>query len=219
MFLHNTEYSSNNNAGTKASEPKRTEYYEISCSNCQGLQHLLWFFGVVDFNTKTETPFLGLYATSYASIASFINMNIANLEPSVFRGSFHSSESMLSSDTMSSEFDCRSQEPCSSKKQFKFFLGHSAFTSISTVTSSSRYYTTESIPEYFGLSDQGDIIINIDHISEEKGFGFILRRKKEVYRKVPYGEEVCEKVFFSLGPIKKMYKSFSDKMCKCCRGE
>lgn len=145
--------------------------------------------------------------------------NIANLKPSDFRGSFHSSESMLSSDTMSSDFDCRSQEPCSSKKQFNFFLGHSAFTSISTVKSSSKYCTTESIPEYFGLSDQGDIIINIDHISEEKGFGFMMRRKKEVYRKVPYGEEVCEKVFFSLGSIKKMFKSFGDKICECYRGE
>lgn len=203
---------------------KRTVYYGITCSHCRGLQRLLRFFGILDFNIKTGITFNDLYATSYTSTASFINMNcytknIANLKSSDFHGSFLSSESILSSDTMSSDIDIRSQETCSSKKKFNLFFGHSAFTSISTVDSSSKYHTTESIPEYFGLSDRGDIIINIDHISEEKGFGFMMRRKKEIYHKVPYGEEVSENFLFNLGSIKKVFKSFSDKICKCYRGE
>lgn len=203
---------------------KRIEYYGITCSHSRKIQRLLWLFGMFDFNIKTGTPFYDLYATSYASTASFLNLNcctknIANLKSSDFHGSFLSSESILSSDTMSSDLEFRSSEPCSSKTQFNLFLGRSAFTSVSTVDSSSKYHTTESIPDYFGLSDHGDIIINLDHIPVEKGFGFMMRRKKEVYRKVPYGEEMCEKEFFNLGSIKRMFKSFSDKICKCYRGE
>lgn len=203
---------------------KRTEYYGITCSQSRCFQRIFWIFGIFDINIKIGTPFNDLYANSYVSTASFINMNcytknIANLKSSEFHGSFLSSESILSSDTMPSDIAFRLQEPCSSKIQFNYFLGHSAFTSISAVDSTSKYHKTESIPEYFGLSDQGDIIINIDHISEEKGFGFMMRRKKEVYRKVPYGEEMCEKEFFNLGSIIKMFKSLSDKFCKCYRGE
>lgn len=219
-------YSSNNTDSHESDTlgPKRTVYYGTTCSHSRGLQRLLWLFGIFDFNIKSGTPFNDLYATSYTSTASFINMNcytknFASLKSSDFHGSFLSSGSILSSDTMSSDIDFRSQESCSSKKQFNLFLGHSAFTSISTVDSSSKYHTTESIPEYFGLSDQGDIIINIDHISEEKGFVLIMRRKKEIYHKVPYGEEVSENFFFNLGSIKKIFKSFSDKICKCYRGE
>lgn len=199
--------------------PKWTEYYGITCSHSRGLQLLLWLSGIFDFCIKTGAPFNDFYATSFNGTASFIKMNcytknIANIKSSDYLGSFLKSESIRGSETMSSDFNFRSQEPCSCKKQFNLFLGHNEFSPIPTTD-----HTPESIPEYFGLSDQGDIIINIDHISEEKGYGFMMRRKKEIYRKVPYGEEVCEKDFFHFGSIKKMFKSFSDKICKCYRGE
>lgn len=48
------------------------------------------------------------------------------------------------------------------------------------------------IPKYFGLNDDGDIIIHLDHIVEQKGYGFLMRRKEELYRRIGFGHEIDE---------------------------
>lgn len=202
--------------------------YGIFYSHNRKIRRLLWFAKLFDFNIKTGTPFCNSYTATPSSSFAALNMNhntmkYNNLSSSDYHGHFLSSESLFSHNTLQSDIDICFQEPCTSNtKKFNFFLDHNAFNSISTMDSlktSSKCMTTSSIPEYFGLNDHGDIIIHIDHICEEKGFGFMMRRKKAVYRKVPYGEEVCEKDFFNLGSIKRFFKSVSDKICKCYRGE
>lgn len=50
-----------------------------------------------------------------------------------------------------------------------------------------------SIQKTFGLSDDGDIIVNVDHIMEEKGCGFLFARQITMFRSVERGDAICEK--------------------------
>lgn len=55
-----------------------------------------------------------------------------------------------------------------------------------------RKNTEFSVQKLFGLSDDGDICINIDHIPEERGYGFMLKKSRRVYRSVEEGAEINE---------------------------
>lgn len=55
-----------------------------------------------------------------------------------------------------------------------------------------RKNTEFSVQKLFGLSDDGDICINIDHITEERGYGFMLKKSRRVYRNVEEGAEINE---------------------------
>lgn len=76
--------------------------------------------------------------------------------------------------------------------------------------------TTErfSVQKTFGLTDDGDIIVNVDHIIEEKGCGFFLSKKMSIYRSVERGDAVCEthRIGRSLLAI---LKEFFYQLCKC----
>lgn len=48
------------------------------------------------------------------------------------------------------------------------------------------------IARHFGLNANGDIIIHLDHIVEQKGYGFLMRRKQRVYRHVGFAKEIDE---------------------------
>lgn len=63
------------------------------------------------------------------------------------------------------------------------------------------------IAKYFGLNDDGDIIIHLDHIVEHKGYGFLMRRKQRIYRRIGFGNEIdeYEKVPFTLRSMIRNY--------------
>lgn len=143
---------------------------------------------------------------------------------------FHSTDSFFRKDPMYPEFNYLLQEPCTSSKHSNMLTAqmiHASLSSISSsidspkllspfMQSSIKCCSTESIPEYFGLNECGDIIIHIDHICEETGFGFLAGRKKKIYCDVPYGEEVYEKPKFSLKyAVKRFFKTMSDTIGKC----
>lgn len=71
-----------------------------------------------------------------------------------------------------------------------------------------------SIQKTFGLTDDGDIIINVDHIMEEKGCGFLLTRKISIYRSVEEGDAICEKRHIRRS-ILAILKEFFYQLCKC----
>lgn len=142
---------------------------------------------------------------------------------------FHSTDSFFQKDPMYPEFNYLMQEPCTSSKHSNMLTAQMIHTSLSSTSSTIdspklvspfatpiKYCSTESIPEYFGLNECGDIIIHVDHICEETGFGFLVGRKKKIYCDVPYGEEVYEKPKFSLKyAVKRIFKAMSDTICKC----
>lgn len=142
---------------------------------------------------------------------------------------FHSTDSFFHKDPMYPEFNYLMQEPCTSSKHSNMLTAqmiHTSFSSasstidspklVSPFTTPIKFCSTESIPEYFGLNECGDIIIHVDHICEETGFGFLVGRKKKIYCDVPYGEEVYEKPKFSIKcAVKRIFKAMSDTICKC----
>lgn len=220
----------------------RGQDYGIFHSHNRIFRRLLWFIKFLDFNIKTGTP--TSQSTTFCTVvqaapsshdssrqqqqrADTMKYNYShNISASTNRRHFMSSDSLFSNEIYS-DFSYNLQEPCSSGKNTDLFatpMVHRRFTSMSTVDSSpkssTKFVPTESVAEFFGLNDYGDIIINIDHIEEEKGFGFMMRRKKEVYRNVKYGEEISEKNIFSIGSsVRRFFKEISDSFCKCCRGE
>lgn len=72
-------------------------------------------------------------------------------------------------------------------------LGKSLMGPLMTVVPKPIRKNTEfSVQKLFGLSDDGDICINIDHITEERGYGFMLKKSRRVYRSVEEGFEIDE---------------------------
>lgn len=70
-----------------------------------------------------------------------------------------------------------------------------------------------SIQKTFGLTDDGDIIVNVDHIIEEKGCGFLFARKISIYRSVEQGDAICEKRRISRSLV-AILKEFFYQLCK-----
>lgn len=59
--------------------------------------------------------------------------------------------------------------------------------------------TSASIARRFRLDDAGSLCLNIEHIGEERGFGFLMRRSRSVYRNVTVGQMVDERMRWSGG--------------------
>lgn len=216
----------------------QSQEYGIYESHSCALERLLWFVRLLDLNIQTGTP-----SSDNSTAAVEANLEAAeptNTQPSCTnqsdstmkftsiaastRRTFHSSDSIFLKDPMYPEFNYLLQEPCSSSKHSNVLTAqmfHNSLSSISTtdspyITPPKKSYSTESINEYFGLNECGDIIIHIDHICEEKGFGFLLGRKKKIYCDVPYGEEVYEQPKFSLKfAVKRFFRAMSSTICKC----
>lgn len=55
-----------------------------------------------------------------------------------------------------------------------------------------QYCDPFDIQEYFKIDDHGNILIDISHIIEEKGHGFLMRRTKKLYRSVKCGIAINE---------------------------
>lgn len=74
------------------------------------------------------------------------------------------------------------------------------------------------VAKYFGLNDDGDIVIHYNHIVEQKGYGFLMRRKRRIYRRVGYGREVQE---FDKMPItlSSLLKQLVKAIKQCRKGE
>lgn len=49
------------------------------------------------------------------------------------------------------------------------------------------------IARMFCLSEYGSICLNMDHILEERGYGFLMRRSKRLYRNVEWGQIASER--------------------------
>lgn len=73
-----------------------------------------------------------------------------------------------------------------------------------------------SIQKTFGLTDDGDIVVNVDHVVEEKVDGFWFSRKICIYRSVERGYAICEgyRIRRSLLVI---LKEFFHRLCKSDR--
>lgn len=52
--------------------------------------------------------------------------------------------------------------------------------------------TTTVIEKLFGLSDEGDVILDIDHIVEEHGFGYRLKKNRYAFQNVEIGQAIDE---------------------------
>lgn len=219
----------------RKSESSSLQEYGINETHSCTIERLLCFVRFLDLNIQTGTPSLfdaiaveaiDTTTSSCVSSASNSTMKFNSISTSK-RHDCHSSDSFFSmKDPMYPEFNYLLQEPCSSGKHSNVLTAqmfHNSLSSISSIDSmkpsyiaSLNYCSTESIPEYFGLNECGDIIIHIDHICEEKGFGFLLGRKKKIYCDVPYGEEVYEKPKFTLKcAVKRLFKAMSNTLCKC----
>lgn len=59
--------------------------------------------------------------------------------------------------------------------------------------------TSDNIARRFRLDDAGSLCLNIEHIGEERGFGFLMRRSRRVYRNVAVGQMVDERMRWSGG--------------------
>lgn len=188
--------------------------YGIFHSRNQTVRRILWFLKFLDFDIKTGTSTRTTAATTTAS------------ECIMKCTAFASSRRFFSTDSILSNInDITLNEPCCSNKMSKrndllappMMIHSSSRNSLPNMNPNS--FAPISIPEYFGLNDYGDIIIHVDHIDEEKGFGFMMRRKKQVYRKVPYGQEVCEKKSSKTTVIKQFFNELYSALCDSCRGE
>lgn len=229
-----SNYSLNNRGlYERTSQSSSLQEYGINETNSCAIERFLCFVRFLDLNIQTGTPSLfdaiaveAIDTTpSCTSGSSDSAMKFSSISTSA-RRECHSSDSIFLKDPMYPEFNYLLQEPCSSSKHSNVLTAqmfHNSLSSISTIDSlktpyiaALNYCSTESIPEYFGLNECGDIIIHIDHICEEKGFGFLLGRKKKVYCDVPYGEEVYEKPKFTLKfAVKRFFQAMSNTICKC----
>lgn len=219
----------------RTSQSSSLQEYGINETDTCAIERLLCFVRFLDLNIQTGTPSLfdaiaveaidTIPSSSSASSESNSTMKFSSISTSQ-RCDGHSSDSIFLKDPMFPEFNYLLQEPCSSSKHSNVLTAqmfHNSLSSISTIDSlkspyiaSLNYCSTESIPEYFGLNECGDIIIHIDHICEEKGFGFLLGRKKKIYCDVPYGEEVYEKPKFTLKfAVKRFFQAMSNTIGKC----
>lgn len=156
------------------------------------------------------------------------SMKLPALLPAVKRRDFMSCESFgQSNETVSTDYPL--EQPCSSSRsqRISFYatpIVQSTFTSMSTIDlmrpNNDKCKSNASIADTFGLNDFGDIIIHMDHISEETGFGFVARHKRELYRNVPRGEEVYERRGTCFGHVcKRMMKYCAEKIFACRQGE
>lgn len=214
----------------------QSDYGKYHSHHCCAIEKLLRFVGFLELNIQTGTPSTDSLAAEVASTAAScpsLNdstaMRYASISPSI-RSGYHSSDSIFLKDTMYPEFNYLLQEPSSSNRHSNVLTAqiiHNSLSSTISTTDSmkssfrapSKYFSTESIPEYFGLNDCGDIIIHVDHICEEKGFGFLVGRKKKLYCDVPYGEEVNEKPKFSLATVVRgLFHAMSSTFNKCTNG-
>lgn len=211
------------------------DYGKYHSHNCCAIQRLLWFVRFLDFNIQTGTPSndstaaeITSTAASCPSLNDSSTMRYTSISTSI-RSGYHSTDSIFFKEPMYPEFNYLLQEPSSSNKHANVLTAqmiHNSLSSNSTVDSMkspfktpSKCHSTESIPEYFGLNECGDIIIHVDHICEEKGFGFLVGRKKKLYCDVPYGEEVNEKPKFSLSTaVRGFLQTMSSTLFKCKSG-
>lgn len=117
----------------------------------------------------------------------------------------------------------RSQEPCCSKnmdlemdKMATFFFGGSKsdIESKSTIDQLKNQSDATCIAKYFGLNDDGDIIIHYDHIVEQKGYGFLMKRKRNIYRRVGFAQEMFETDILPSPPVASFFTRFLRLLCK-----
>ncbi|XP_037036643.1 uncharacterized protein LOC119074555 isoform X6 [Bradysia coprophila] len=69
-----------------------------------------------------------------------------------------------------------------------------------------------SIQKTFGLTDDGDIIVNIDHVVEEKAEGFWLSRRICIYRSIDRGDAICEE-YRMRRSLLAILKEFFKRLC------
>lgn len=209
-------------------------------------QLFLWFVKLFDSNIKTGTPCpsassspqSSTSATAAASSSTLpLSVNEATMKStlSLILRRFISTDSLYSINEQRVEMNYLSQHDAnclhkmsSSKGSLDVLtsstpLVHSLYASetnsVGSVVASAK--SSASIPEYFGLNDYGDIIIHVDHVHEEKGFGFKMHRKKIAsYRHtVVRGKEVTEKKFCFKSAMKRFFKEVVTTFNECCRGE
>lgn len=227
------QYPSNYTLNYRDRTSQSSSLQEYGINETCAIDRLLCFVRFLDLNIQTGTPSLfdaiAVEAvdttSSYTSSGSNTTMKFNSISTST-RRDCHSADSIFLKDPMYPEFNYLLQEPCTSSKHSNMLTAQMFNNSLSSISSidslktpfiaSLNYCSTESIPEHFGLNEYGDIIIHIDHICEEKGFGFLLGRKKKIYCDVPYGEEVYEKPKFTLKcAVKRFFKAMSDTLGKC----
>lgn len=183
--------------------------YGLFHSRNRMIQCLLWFIKFLDFNIKT-----GSVCPSTATIDD----SDMKSSMSIYSSRYVSADSLYSVSDQRVEFNYLMHEPCCSQKMPSNItnspLVHSVCSSEANIAE-----TSVSIPDYFGLNDYGDIIIHVDHVGEEKGFGFKMHRKKNVYRNVVRGKEVTEKKINFKVAMKRFFKELISTFCECCHGE
>lgn len=199
--------------------------YGLFRSRNRTIHYLLWFIKLFDINIKT-----GALCPSPSPSSSPVTVADTAMKSTVslYSSRYVSADSLYSVNDQCVELNYLMQhEPsCSQKMPSKGSadrLAGSPFAhslrSSDTNIASPKIPSNPSIPEYFGLNDYGDIVIHVDHVCEEKGFGFKMHRKKSVYRKIVRGKEVTEKKYSFKVAMKRFFKEMISAFCECCRGE
>lgn len=194
--------------------------YGLFRSRNRTIQYLLWFIKLFDINIKT-----GVLCPSPSPSPATVGGTAMKSNVSLYSSRYVSADSLYSAHDQCVELNYLMQhEPsCSQKMPSK---GSNDRLASSPLVQSLRSSDTNiaspkvpSIPEYFGLNDYGDIVIHVDHVCEEKGFGFKMHRKKSVYRKIVRGKEITEKKYSFKVAMKRFFKELISAFCECCRGE
>lgn len=219
--ISSTEHDTHTTHATAPTAATSNDYGPFHSRN-RTIQYLLWFMKLFDFNIKTGSLCPSPSASAFSAIADDTAMK-SNV--SLYSSRYVSADSLYSVSDQRVELNYMMQhEPgCShklaSKESIDLLDGMPLVHSLCTSEASMATPKFASIPEYFGLNDYGDIIIHVDHVGEEKGFGFKMHRKKSVYRKIVRGKEVSEKKYGFKVAMKRFFKELISAFCECCRGE
>lgn len=211
---------------TNSSDPKATlpgidEDYGLFYARNRHLRRLLRVFRFFDFDIKFGKPLPDQLKRHLAKCAepteSPLLQRIREKNEEIDRHErllryqrnsyFLSQEDPCCSRTMDMEMD---------KMTTLLFQGSTPDTDCKSSNQSKNESDTFCVAKYFGLNDDGDIVIHFDHIVEQKGYGFLMRRKRRTYRRVGFAQEISES---ERVPViaNSFLTNLLESLCKLCK--
>lgn len=212
-----------NSSDPTATLPSIDEDYGLFYARNRHMRRLLRVFRFIDFDIKFGKPLPDELKRQLAKCAeptaeSPLLQRIREKNEEIDR-----QERLLRYQTNS--YFLSQEEPCCSrtmdmemdKMTTLLFQGSTPDTDCRSSNQSKDESDAFCIAKYFGLNDDGDIVIHYDHIVEQKGYGFLMRRKRRTYRRVGFAQEISEseKVPATVNSfLTNLLKSLC-KLCKC----
>lgn len=186
---------------------------DLNCKSRRTIgRRLLRLLGFLNLNARTGSP--------SSSVERLARMRDA-LRPGANPRRIISIESLYLAEELLN-INILLQDPCSDNRTEK---GKNLFANEPEMRRTPTHSSKSSLADvpverHFGLNDCGDIIIHVDHIYEEGGFAFMVRRKKQLYKNVAVGTEVHEKKVGGFRTaVKKFFKEIVNAVRISCCGE